>query len=99
MAATSHSNLRKLNQLPYHLIKAGQLDKLKNQVVCNYEFLLAKMKSSGLGSVLSDLKAAQMVFNDDSDIFVVLETLQVWFKFNIQCILLMIEYLRLVFAT
>lgn len=70
-------NLRKLNQLPYHLIRAGENALLKQEVVCNYEFLLARIKSSGLRPVLSDLKAAQMAFPKDHDIFVILEALQV----------------------
>ncbi|KAK2152117.1 hypothetical protein LSH36_339g02004 [Paralvinella palmiformis] len=69
-------NLRKLSQLPYHLVKACKLDFLKRDVVCNYEFLLAKISAVGVSSVLQDLKMAQMAFPTDEDIAIVLETLQ-----------------------
>ena len=69
--------MRKINQLPYHLTHAQELNLIKQEVVCNYEFLLAKIKSSGLRSVLADLKAAQMAFPKDHDISVILEALQV----------------------
>ena len=42
-------NLRKLNQLPYHLLNAGELNVLKDKVLCNYEFLLAKISALGMG--------------------------------------------------
>ena len=80
MFTKTQYNLRKLNQLPYHIIMASERDTLKKEVVCNYEFLLAKIKSLGLRSVLSDLKAAQMAFPNDRDISVVLEALQVLYK-------------------
>ena len=70
-------NLRKLNQLPYHLTQAQEGALLKQQVVCNYEFLLAKIKSTGLRPLLTDIKAAQMAFPKDHDIFIILEALQV----------------------
>ena len=70
-------NLRKLNQLPFHLVSAGALDMFKQEVLCNYEFLLARIKSSGLRPLLTDLKNAQMKFAGDHDIFIVLEALQV----------------------
>ena len=71
-------NLRKLNQLPFHLIRAGALELFKKEVLCNFEFLLARIKSSGLRPLLTDLKAAQMEFEKDHDIFIVLEALQVF---------------------
>ena len=42
-------NLRKLNQLPYHLIEAGELTALKTQCLCNYEFLLARLCGTSYG--------------------------------------------------
>ena len=41
-------NLRKLNELPYHLVEARKLDFLKKDVICNYEFLLAKISAVGI---------------------------------------------------
>ncbi len=45
-------NRRKLMQLPYHLIQAGDLDTLKKEVLCNYEFLLTKVQAVSLRLVL-----------------------------------------------
>ena len=44
-------NLRKLNQLPHHLIEAGELTALKTQCLCNYEFLLARLCGTSYGYV------------------------------------------------
>lgn len=39
-------NMRKLMQLPHHLREAGELEALKSQALCNYEFLLNKLKAA-----------------------------------------------------
>ena len=36
-------NLRTLNNLPYHRVKAGQLDLLKDECLANPDFLIKKM--------------------------------------------------------
>lgn len=36
-------NLRKLNNLPYHLIHAGDVEALKEKCLSNYEFLQHKL--------------------------------------------------------
>lgn len=36
-------NLRKLNNLPYHLIHAGDVEALKGKCLSNYEFLQHKL--------------------------------------------------------
>lgn len=45
---SSSYNLRKLNNLPYHLIHAGQRDILKKATLINLEFLLIKLKACSL---------------------------------------------------
>ena len=35
-------NRRKLNELPYHLIRCGDSDTMKKQVVCNFDFVSGK---------------------------------------------------------
>ena len=37
-------NYRKLTGLPHHLFYSAQLDELKGEILCNFEFLLAKLK-------------------------------------------------------
>lgn len=36
-------NYRKLGHLPYHRIKAGQLEKAKSECLCNFKFLQTKL--------------------------------------------------------
>ena len=50
-------NLRKLNNLPFHLANAGfeHRELLKDICLFNYEWLHAKLVTSGIHSVLSDL--------------------------------------------
>ena len=47
-------NLRKLSELPHHLLHAGDLKRLKEETLCNFEFLLAKLRGTSLESVLDD---------------------------------------------
>ena len=37
-------NDRKLTGLPHHLFYSAQRDELKGEILCNFEFLLAKLK-------------------------------------------------------
>ncbi len=41
-------NMRKLNQLPYHLIHCSHTERLKQQVLLNLEFLLTKIKATSV---------------------------------------------------
>ncbi|XP_076470740.1 NACHT and WD repeat domain-containing protein 2-like [Babylonia areolata] len=49
-------NLRKLSEMPYHLVRSHRFDDFYEQVVFNYEFLHAKLASMPLTSVLGDLE-------------------------------------------
>lgn len=42
-------NLRKLHEMPYHLIMSEQWQLLKEKVLCNYEWLEGKIKARSLG--------------------------------------------------
>ncbi|XP_064598836.1 uncharacterized protein LOC135465527 [Liolophura sinensis] len=72
----SNPNMRKLNNLPHHLICANMLSVLKQDVCLNMEFLLAKLKASSLRFVLDDFEEARQTFPDDEDINLVLEALR-----------------------
>ena len=65
-------NLRKLNELPYHLLHANEVKRLKEESLCNFEFLLAKLRATSVESVLDDFTAA-LLLNPKDDDFVVLE--------------------------
>ena len=49
-------NLRKLNELPYHLVRSHRYEELYSQVIFNYNWLHAKLSSMPLQAVLSDFE-------------------------------------------
>ncbi|KAL8578633.1 hypothetical protein ACOMHN_007091 [Nucella lapillus] len=49
-------NLRKLSEMPYHLVRSHRFEDFYEQVVFNYEFLHAKLSSMPLQSVLGDFE-------------------------------------------
>ncbi|KAK3733109.1 hypothetical protein QZH41_007442 [Actinostola sp. cb2023] len=51
-------NLRKLSELPFHLIKAEKLGTLKNEVLFNFEWINAKIHGQSLNDVLEDYENA-----------------------------------------
>ncbi|XP_070558651.1 NACHT domain- and WD repeat-containing protein 1-like isoform X2 [Ptychodera flava] len=69
-------NLRKLNELPTHLIGSGNLKALKKDVLCNFDWLLTKVKATSFRQVMDDFRTATKSFPDDEDITRVKETLQ-----------------------
>ena len=64
-------NFRKLNELPHHLLKSIQLEQLKKETNCNFEFLLAKLRATSLDVVLEDFSAARNFYGDDDEIEIV----------------------------
>ncbi|XP_048576749.1 NACHT and WD repeat domain-containing protein 2 isoform X2 [Nematostella vectensis] len=69
-------NLRKLNELPYHLINSNDVEKLKQHALCNLEFLSSKLSATSPRHLLEDFADALGVFPADKDIKLVCETLQ-----------------------
>ena len=69
-------NQRKLNELPYHLVLANQLDVLKAEVLCNFRFLLTNLQASSLRDVMDDYDFALQYYPGDDDVRTVKETLQ-----------------------
>lgn len=76
MFSESVFNLRKLNELPYHLINAGDVEKVKQNVLCNFDFLQTKLKGLSVNHVLDDFGDALTVFPENDDLKLVCETLQ-----------------------
>ncbi|XP_033638665.1 NACHT domain- and WD repeat-containing protein 1-like isoform X1 [Asterias rubens] len=70
------NNLRKLNELPYHLLHSNQLDKLKTEVLINYEWTLAKLKATSLRILLDDVQSALIVKPNDLELRLMSDTLQ-----------------------
>ena len=69
-------NLRKFSELPYALIGAKMLDCLKENVLCNYDWLIIKLRATSFRDVINDFHAASETFPDDDEIGLILETLQ-----------------------
>ena len=51
-------NLRKLSEMPYHLVESHQFNDLKKEVLLNYNWLHAKLSAMSLHDVLSDFRLA-----------------------------------------
>ncbi|XP_072123382.1 NACHT domain- and WD repeat-containing protein 1 [Mobula birostris] len=50
-------NLRKLSELPKHLVNAGRIDELKQEILGNMEWIVCKMQAMGMKCVLEDFYA------------------------------------------
>ena len=68
-------NKRKLAELPYHLMKSKRMKELKEAALCNYDFLLAKIRSMSHGLVMEDLRMAVNEFPDDEEFRLLYDTL------------------------
>ena len=60
-------NLRMLSELPHHLLHSKQVEKLKQNTLCNFEFLLTKVQASSVETVLQDFNAALTIHPDDRE--------------------------------
>lgn len=54
----------------------GDLDVLKTECLCNYEFLLTQLRARGLGEVLDNFELALSVWPNDKDVMTVHETMK-----------------------
>ncbi|NWV01394.1 NWD1 protein, partial [Upupa epops] len=50
----SVANLRKLSELPFHLLHAGRIEELKEDVLGNMNWISCKITASGIGRVVDD---------------------------------------------
>ena len=67
-------NLRKLNELPFHLLFSRQIEKLKAISLCNFDWLHTKMIAMSLDSVIEDFELA-ISKSTDATIETICETL------------------------
>ena len=72
--STSVYNIRKLNELPYHLLLSKQLEKLKTIVLCNFHWLHTKITTTSFQTVMQDFTLA-LSHTNDSDISTIGEAL------------------------
>ena len=69
-------NLRKFSELPHSLIGARMLDCLKENVLCDYDWLFTKLRATSFRDVIDDFHAASETFPDEDELVLVLEALQ-----------------------
>ena len=69
-------NLRKLSELPFHLLYSGNLEKMREECLCNFEFLLAKLQGLSLQVLISDYSSYLTVRPKDDDVELLHEFLQ-----------------------
>ena len=69
-------NYRKLKELPFHLLKSDDFERLKQSALCNFEFLSVKLKATSVHDVIDDFIEALAVKPDEPDLKLVFETLQ-----------------------
>ncbi|XP_072407531.1 NACHT domain- and WD repeat-containing protein 1 [Chiloscyllium punctatum] len=50
-------NLRKLSELPHHLLNGGRIEELKQDVLGNMEWIVCKVQASGMKGLLEDFYA------------------------------------------
>ena len=60
-------NRRMLSELPHHLLLSNQVEKLKQDTLCNFEFLLTKVQASSVEGLLQDFNAALSIHADDRE--------------------------------
>ncbi|XP_050388645.1 NACHT and WD repeat domain-containing protein 2 [Patella vulgata] len=68
-------NLRKLSELPYHLLRSHRHDELYDQVLFNYKWLHAKLSSMPLQSVLADFEDL-LQSKYDNDVKLIADTIR-----------------------
>lgn len=72
---TRHYNLRRLSELPYHLLKSAQNDVLKKTCLCNFEFAWGKISACSLRAFFEDIQMALSIEPNDNDIKLLSDTL------------------------
>ena len=68
-------NKRKLAELPYHLVKSKHLNELKETVLCNYEFVLTKLRCKPCSLVMDDFRMAVNTFPEDDELELLYKTI------------------------
>jgi len=61
-------NVRKLSELPYHLIESRMIAELRTHVLFNYEWLHSKLAASSLPDVLADFQMATTAFGHSAKV-------------------------------
>ncbi|XP_067654406.1 uncharacterized protein [Haliotis asinina] len=68
-------NLRKINELPFHLVRSQQMELLKNETLCNFEWVLAKLCGTSLRAVLEEYSRVLLLEPNDAELKILSDTL------------------------
>ena len=71
-------NLRKMSELPFHLIKSRRYKDLKKEVLFNFEYILAKIRSSSVHELTQEVDFCMLdkLVKKDEEVNVLLATLR-----------------------
>ena len=69
-------NLRKINELPHHLLRSQQTALYKSETMCNFEWVLAKLCGTSLRSLVEEYHIGLEVEPSDLDLKILSDTLQ-----------------------
>lgn len=69
-------NVRKTNELPYHLLNSQQMEHFKSQTLCNFEWVLAKLCGTSLRELVEDYQTALLVEPGDMDLRTISDAIQ-----------------------
>ncbi|XP_052801292.1 uncharacterized protein LOC128232006 isoform X2 [Mya arenaria] len=69
-------NLRKINELPYHLLNSNQMQLYKSETMCNFEWVLAKLCGTSLRSLVEEYHIGLEAEPSDNDLKLLSDTLQ-----------------------
>nr|KAG5686694.1 hypothetical protein BaRGS_013593 [Batillaria attramentaria] len=68
-------NLRKINELPYHLLHAQLSAELKREALLNFEWILAKLCGTSLRALLEEYSTVIQMNPDDPELKLISDTL------------------------
>lgn len=69
-------NIRKTNELPYHLLNSQQMESFKNQTLCNFEWVLAKLCGTSLRELVEEYQTALLTEPNDHDLRTLSDAIQ-----------------------
>lgn len=69
-------NIRKTNELPYHLLNSQQMEHFKNQTLCNFEWVLAKLCGTSLRELVEEYQTALLAEPSDTDLRMLSDAIQ-----------------------
>jgi len=75
-AGESRPNMRKISNLPYHMILSGNSEELRKRCLCNFEFLRAKMLATSTDDVLADFALALSKVPEDEELALVRDAIR-----------------------